>query len=331
MQTMKTKESLVLTTSALGLALAAAILLCGFKAQAYGGSYWRVLGFNVNLAGHDLNGVSLNGDILDGKRVQAVHATDALIDGKLVEMTWLSGSRLVGINGRGRRIPGRKMVGAVFAATLEDGDTIALRIEDVRRHEERANRDVWLYDVTYESDDGWRPLCGADEWGDPIPAIPLEGTWDFSEGTEAGGSHLDDPSVFTFACTGYVLAKCVEAGYKPWRRTVVCRPGEGCERDTLAAHHQACTRMMRADYCGDGTPHTIDGSPVNIYDGLGIRYDALNWRFEAEWDEDGAICANHERIDGDEPPRCIDWLADDTCGAPEHFEEGTLLMTEVPY
>ena len=37
---------------------------------------------------------------------------------------------------------------------------------------------------------------------------------------------------------------------------------------SLASYHQACTRMARADYCGDGTSHTQDGTWIEYYDKL---------------------------------------------------------------
>ena len=64
-----------------------------------------------------------------------------------------------------------------------------------------------------------------------------------------------------------------------------------CGITSLADYHQACTRMLRADYCGDGTPHTVDGTLINIYDGIGIQRDTDDWAFEAEWTTTGARCS----------------------------------------
>ena len=33
--------------------------------------------------------------------------------------------------------------------------------------------------------------------------------------------------------------------------------------------YNACIRLLRADYCGDGRPFTRDGTLVDIYDHLG--------------------------------------------------------------
>ena len=288
----------------------------------------RVLGVKNLLAGHDLNGVSLNGAVLDESRIASVSATDAVLDGKLLELVQVSSSKVVGYDDRGHFVAHNKMVGAIFTAALDDGEEIDVRIDDVHRNPEHNNKDTYLYEVSYETDGGWLPLCGVDELDEPIAAIALEGRWDFTAGTETGGSHVDDESAFTFACRGYVLAKCVEAGYKPWKKTMVCTPGEGCQMSTLAAHHQTCTRMLRADYCGNGISHTVDATPVNFYDDFGVRYDSQDWAVEAEWDEDGAICAVTGRISG-EAPECVDWLDDADCGNPDHFADGALLISEV--
>jgi hypothetical protein len=288
----------------------------------------RVLGLKNLLAGHDLNGVSLNGAVLDESQLAWVSATDAELDGKLLELVSVSNSKVVGYDNRGHFVAHNKMVGAIFTAALDDGEEIDVRIDDVYRSSAHYDKDTYLYEVSYETDDGWLPLCGVDELDEPIAAIALEGRWDFSAGTETGGSHVDDESAFTFACRGYVIAKCVEAGYKPWKKAMVCTPGEGCRMTTLAAHHQACTRMLRADYCGDGISHTVDATPVNFYDDFGVRYDSEEWSVEAEWDEDGAICAVTERISGD-APACVDWLADVSCGDPDHLADGALLISEI--
>lgn len=288
----------------------------------------RVIGPIHLLAGHDLNGVSLNGTVLDGARIVSVSSTDAELDGELLELVSISGSKIVGTDNHGHFVGHNRMAGAIFSAVLDDGDEVDVRIDDLFKSSGFKNGDTILYEVSFETDDGWLPLCGTDELGEPVAAIALDGRWDFTEGTESGGSHVDDESAFTFACRGYVLAKCVEAGYKPWAKAMVCEHGEGCQLTTLAAHHQACTRMLRADYCGDGTSHTVDATSVNFYDDFNVRYDSQDWSVEAEWDEEGAICAVTERISGD-APQCIDWLADADCGDLDHLTDGALLVSEV--
>ena len=56
---------------------------------------------------------------------------------------------------------------------------------------------------------------------------------------------------------------------------------------SLLNYHQACLRMMKADYCGDWTPHTRDGIQVQIDDLLGIqtKISVPELTFEGAWNE----------------------------------------------
>jgi hypothetical protein len=284
----------------------------------------------IRLPARDLNGIALNGAYFEDRFVTELSLDDVIIPGrrsgkKQTADLNLSGTRFV--------YPGHKLVGAVFTATLDDGSTLPVRIDAVEERWHRDIRDVIHYYASYESDAGRQPLCGVDENGDPVGAIPLIGAWDYSEGTETGGAKIDDPRVFTFACEGFVIDKCVDAGYKPWLSLRVCH-GWGwwrkCEDVSLAGLHQACTRMLRADFCGDGVSYTEDDILVALYDGFGIRYDSEPWELEAEWDEDGAICAGQYRVEGMAPSCFPDLVDDETCGDPSHFLDGALLISELP-
>jgi len=107
-----------------------------------------------------------------------------------------------------------------------------------------------------------------DASGAPRHAVPLANRWDYRSGVEGGGSEIEEPSRFTFACAGYALAECVEMGYRSWATALSCVGGD-CKKVSLAPLHQACTRMLRADYCGDGASFTINGTLINVYDHLG--------------------------------------------------------------
>ncbi|MCB9569768.1 MAG: hypothetical protein H6710_21550 [Myxococcales bacterium] len=103
-------------------------------------------------------------------------------------------------------------------------------------------------------------------------------------------------TVFTFACTTGVLAHCTEWGYRPWAEAELCKngkkgkKGKKCETVQLTDYHQTCTRMARADYCGDGVSWTADGTALDIWDDLSpqIQGRFLDWTTEAEWTPDGA-------------------------------------------
>ena len=96
--------------------------------------------------------------------------------------------------------------------------------------------------------------------------------------------------MFNVTCSSGAIGKCVRLGYKPWKRLP--------DGTALWDHHQACVRMMRADYCGDGQSFTRDGTLIDLYDRLGLQKDepAPGMRFEAGWGKDGAICVARARI-----------------------------------
>jgi hypothetical protein len=116
--------------------------------------------------------------------------------------------------------------------------------------------------------------CKPDMHGVFVP-----GSWD------AKAAHVDDPDVVTYSCMDGVIAKCVDWGYAPWL--------------TDADMHASCTRLARADYCGNGTPWTMDGTLVNVYDRLGIQSPSSgdDMKFEAAWGVDGAICVGKSRYE----------------------------------
>jgi hypothetical protein len=76
--------------------------------------------------------------------------------------------------------------------------------------------------------------------------------------------------------------------------------GNNCVVKSLRDHHQACTRMARADYCGNGRSYTFNDTPIDLYDRLQTRLQtrstvgASNWAPEAEWGPNGATCVADE-------------------------------------
>lgn len=289
---------------------------------------WRLPGGSLDLVGRDLNGRSLNGSVLDDRRLAAVRLDSARFGERAARVT-LDGSQLK-VKGPGAsQTQENKAIGIAFTGTVDDGTELTLQVESVERGSGEW-KDVYRYTVSYHALDGVKPLCGVDSNGDAVKALALSGRWDYREGVAGGGSHIEDAALFTFACDGYVIAKCVDMGYVPWRPVLACtRPG-GCNRMTLVQAHQACTRMLRADYCGDGASHTQDGVAINVHDAFGIRTDDLDWAWEAEWDESGARCAVAGRLPSQPVPPCAAPLsAVPECGAPEHLLLGTLLISEV--
>jgi hypothetical protein len=263
-----------------------------------------VVGNGISLNGISLNGISLNGISLNGISLNGIS---------------LNGTSLNGISLNGISLNGTDFSGALVSGELSDGNSLVLRIDGITANPDPANADILLYRVSYQTQAGWTPLCGIDAaTGQPAMATAVAGRWNYRSGVPGGGSPIDDATAFTFSCLQSVITKCLEAGYKRW------------VSPSLAEHHTACTRLLRADYCGDGTPNTVDGTPVNLYDDLGIQTDSVNWPFEAEWVSAGARCVKRERFGHTSPHRlCAHHdLFDPHCGSLHHFHTGTLLMSE---
>jgi hypothetical protein len=216
----------------------------------------------------------------DEKKSVLVSAT---LDGLALAPDGVKGLALEG----GHLSPGAK--GSVLRGLSSEGQPVEVAICE----EEPAEGDPQM---TWYRIQAWNPV--AQDWENPcVPtgdrpnprALALAGVWDSS------GAHHDVAGKITFACENGDLTKCVGWGYKPWER----RDGK-----SLAGAHQACTRMARADYCGDGKPHTRESTVIEYYDSLGLNarmtravkgWDPERASFEAAWAPDGASCLARTR------------------------------------
>ncbi|MFO0761251.1 MAG: ADYC domain-containing protein [Byssovorax sp.] len=266
--------------------------------------------------GNSHNGVLLNGTALDNLAITGVRGHGVSAAGAAIEASALFGRAAA------------PALGSVWEAELSSGATLPLRIDGVVTLPVQSAH-ARAYEVSYFTPEGAMPLCGL-EGGRPIPAIAVPGVFDTREGVPGGGSYAHDPARFTFACRGKAIAKCVELGYAPASGLPADAPADDRE-----GHFVACTRMIRADYCGDGRSWTRDGTLINLYDGIGVQKDAGPWAVEAEWTEDGARCANEARATrlmvSRRPgtPECFAALRSTSCGAASHFRNGTRLVSEM--
>lgn len=230
-------------------------------------------------------------------------------DGDVSRLADLDGVRL-GIAGsgtavrleHGRLVAGAEplLLGSLLRATTSDGRHLSVRIDAI---------DGDHVAITVDG----VPVCEPGDAG-----IFVEGRWDDH------GALVDADGALTYACGSGVITKCAEWGYAPW---------------TVGAEiHQACTRMARADYCGDGSAWTLDGTMIDAYDSLGIQAPILDpsLRFEAAWGPNGAVCVEHTRYEvtgkGGErvTPSCFASLptCDDLEDAAKH---GAVLASRTTY
>jgi hypothetical protein len=278
----------------------------------------------VSLNGVSLNGVSLNGVSLNGVSLNGVSLNGVSLNGVSLNGVSLNGSSFTGTKA-GQPINGVQFVGTTWSGQLANGATLSMRVDSATLGT-GANTDVWMYGVSYQSSGAWTRLCGSDAAGAPILAIPVKGVWSYQTGVPGGGAFTADATRFTFGCRGTAIAKCVEMGYKPWKAANV--PG-----GNLSNHMVTCTRLLRADYCGDGTTYTQNGMLVDIYDALGVQTDTETWKVEAEWTPAGARCLlkgmdTRIQLKMKKVVACYDAKKSDTCGALADFQTGTLLVSE---
>ena len=282
-----------------------------------------------SLNGSSLNGSSLNGSSLNGSSLNGVSLNGSSLNGSSLNGVTLSGSQLVSVSSSGRlALSGAGLVGARLNGQLSTGGDLPLRIDSAVTGT-GANADVWFYGVSYQAGGHWQPLCGLDAVGKPVPAVAVLGTWDPRQGVAGGGGYTYSNDSISFGCHAMgAIAKCVELGYKPWKSAP---DGSGSLRD----HHVACTRLIRADYCGDGESHTINGRLIDVFDGVGVQSPAGGgllalWLLEGEWSPEGARCISPLVNDryfkaGILPPKCLLSLISLTCGAKAHLV-GPVLM-----
>jgi hypothetical protein len=184
----------------------------------------------------------------------------------------LSGHELVGatlsLAASSRSTPKKILIDTVLVDPIDpDGETVLYHFLAVDRETQQRQE-----------------LCGSNAQGERW-GFAVRGQWD------AEGRHLSDLG-YTLTCADGAQGKCVRWGYKPWKTMA--------DGTRLDAYHQACIRLVRADYCG-GRGTTRDGMLIDVYDDIGIQApDAkavdAGVRFEAAWTPAGAACVAHTRV-----------------------------------
>jgi hypothetical protein len=174
---------------------------------------------------------------------------------------------------------GTELVGAVLVFNIND-KPVRIRIAAITP--DANDRTVLLHDFRIDETD--TPLCRPDPNGKQL-GFPLVG-----RSTPDGRLLEAEPNAFELICTSGAQGKCVGFGYHPWERAANGRP--------MLDYYNACIRMVRADYCGDGRPFTRDGTVIDVYDRIGVQRSAEDpsMTFEAAWGADGATCVAHTRV-----------------------------------
>ncbi len=184
---------------------------------------------------------------------------------------------------RGGFVPDEKLIGAKLVGYNDAGIPALFRIDSIMRYRDSVV-DMWMYAFAARDSAGnWVNACDPDRYG-RRRGFALPGYFD------ATGRYVEDSAAYSITCTSGASGKCVLFGYLPW--------GRAADGTLLKPYYQACGRMVRADYCGDGRPHTQNGTLIEIWDHKGIQMDTHEpgLSFEASWGVSGAVWLKKTRI-----------------------------------
>jgi hypothetical protein len=267
------------------------------------------------------NGVWRNGVWRNGFWSNGFGRQGLSIQGFETQTLRLQGAELTAESSEGTALAGADVVGAELALISGERLTIASYELDAE------NSELAWYTLTYEGQN----ICGEGVRGMFVP-----GVWD-PEGARLNADQVSETAApFSFSCSTGVIAKCVTWGYQPWV-------------DQQAADlHQTCTRLARADYCGDGVAHTENGTLIDVLDFEGIQRQSSEpdeLSFEAAWGPNGAVCVNQTRYADtvvkqgpiqpscwNELPRCVSPAEGEARGATmaNFSEQGQRTFCEAP-
>jgi hypothetical protein len=185
----------------------------------------------------------------------------------------------------GRLLSQDDLLGTVVTLGDGSGSQRRIRIDSAERDVRDPTGEVMLYTLS-EPDPvtrEWRNACNPDPDGRQL-GFPLSGAF------TPDGRYISVPGRILITCTGGAEGKCIRFGYKPWRTL--------SDGTSLEPYYQACVRLVRADYGGDGVGRTRNGTPIDLFDRIGIQRDepAPNMTLEAAFGPDGAVCVAHTRI-----------------------------------
>jgi hypothetical protein len=290
------------------VALAFVLTSCALDVPEPGTSSTEQAGINmqgINMQGINMQGINMQGINMQGMKLLGFDIAGATLGSAPLSDVHVDKGELVAYLGavekRGTDLIGAQLIAEARDITQNPPVTVEVtfRIADIEAesssydptgtgHTYLYTLEQWVWDT-----ESWETACPAD-YDNKHVAIPLGGAV-FDE----HGDRVASSTMFTFGCTSGVIAKCYRWGYRPW----VTGYGD------LVSMHWTCTRLARADYCGDGTSHTHDGTLVNVWDRLpppgpiqtrGGLLPPLGMLFEAGWNTGGAVCLSHAR-----------WLLDD--------------------
>jgi hypothetical protein len=205
----------------------------------------------------------------------ALSATGALAAQPVPTRMEVEGPMLKVTMSDGRVLKSADLIGMVLIIRDHGGVVQRVKLAGLSDDPGDKSGTIKLHDFQVETASGqWQPYC--QKWT--------------SDGTQAGIPMATPDGGFELVCTAGSKVKCVRFGYAPW--------ATGPDGQSLRPMWEACNRMVRADYGGQGEATTLDGQIIDMYDPLKIQTPDMlpDHGFEAGWGPDGAVCVNHVRV-----------------------------------
>ncbi|MFL5359267.1 ADYC domain-containing protein [Archangium sp.] len=247
----------------MGVVLCTALVLFATSTQAANGGY------------QSMQGTHVRGTVAELLEQVPLQLSSASFKGLAVSPAWIDQGQLLG-QWQTNLLSGDKVIGVGFSGML-NGEKVALQIVDARPHVNvytgTPSKTIWEYQVVWESSTEHGELCPGS-----APALVLPGRW-------SAGVLYEDRDAFFFACLphkaetesgldhGGVAAKCVDWGYTPWLNPEPMpdgSPSPATTPDEAKRYHASCTTMASADYCGEGRPNTVNGTPLVMFNAKNV-------------------------------------------------------------
>jgi hypothetical protein len=267
---------------------------------------------------HGLNGLAVaaldtSGVMYDGWRLISV---EVLVDRapRPVYDVYVEDGAAFGIDAYGTTYDGKDFIGSSWTVELAaTGQTVVMQAVDFKDDEPARYSFIGGGGSTPNGDKGF--TCPQDpETGEYSVVLFRDLDVD-----AASGTHFGRERTIYFGCVSGAVGKAALWGYSPWEAGDV--------------GHQAATRTVRADYCGDGTSYTLQGTPLQLTDVFHINEFADPYKdTEAMWGPGGAHCIKAPRLGLPlEEIVCGGGTTLPICDSTDELEDwpGTVLWTKI--
>lgn len=180
----------------------------------------------------------------------------------------------------------------------------------------------------------WKNICSNVAEADQLGTLGMDGHHVVvfeNDRIDAGSKRFAAPEKgwVNIGCAGHSLAKLHQSGHTEAAQRQTANLALPAEQKfiTKVEERQAWLKMIVGDYCGNGTPFTVAGQPLEWADHrkwMWYPSGAANVALEARWTADGATCLNKPRTLANPIPASIGAFAPyadveeamlDICGA----------------